>query len=145
MNYKLSKKEPKIPSLKVLPYKANIGNELPDKFVFIGRSKSIIADADVDDLTCDHMEEFMNATTEKDEDTLYERAIIGKALGTLPMPMHIINPEARVTQYCAKCLYRLNGVGYGKFRAENPKQTLTIVMRNELPLLSKVNCRNDQT
>ena len=129
----IESKQGEIPSLKVLPYKASVDHELLDNLVFMGKFESIVPDAEVDDLTDDHVESFVTSIVEKDDDVMYDPATIDKALRKLRIPMHISDPEARITQYCAEFFNRLNGVGYGKFRSENPEQTIKLLMQFVYP------------
>lgn len=123
----IKSKQAEIPSLKVLPYKASIDHQLLDNLVFMGKFDALAPDTEADKLTDDHIEKCIKSIIEK-EDVLYDPNVIDKALKGLRMPININDAEARVTQFCSAFFNRLNAVGYGKFRTENPEQIVKLMI-----------------
>lgn len=132
----IKSKQYEIPSLKVLPYKANIDHQLLDNLAFMGKFDKNASNTDVNKLTDDHIEQFVKSIIEK-MDVLYDPAVIDKALKGLRMPMHVNDSDAWVTQFCSEFSNRLNAVGYGKFGTENTEQTVKLMMQNIYPTTLK--------
>lgn len=59
---------------------------------------------------------------------MHEHDNIDKAIRKLTMPMHITDPETRISHYCAEVFNLWNGVGH-----ENPEKSIIHFMRNLYP------------
>lgn len=128
----IKSKQSEIPSLKVLPYKASTDHQLLDNLVFMGKFDKLAPDTETDTLSDDHVDKFVKSIIEE-KDELFDPTVIDKALKGLRMPMNINDAEARVTQFCSEFFNRLNAVGYGKFRTENPEQTVKLMRQSVYP------------
>ncbi len=47
--------------------------------------------------------------------------------------MNIVDPDARITHYCSECFERLEGIGCGQFREDNPEKTIKLLLQRVRP------------
>lgn len=64
---------------------------------------------------------------------LPDPCVINKALASLEMPMYISDPDARVTQVCADFFERMESIGFGDYRIDNPESTMDLMMQKLIP------------
>lgn len=133
-NYKaeINSKKSEIPSLSVLSLKDSIDRNLLKNLLFMGKFDTIAPKATTDTLNDTQIETYLNSLLDH-ADKLYDPVLIDKALQGLRMPMEVHDPNARITEYCAEVFKRLDGIGYPKFKSDNPKQTVELLMRRIYP------------
>ena len=134
----ISAKQAEVPSLKVLPYTASIDRSLLKNLFFMGKFDSIAADASsAKDLTDAHIEMYIKSLVSRPSNADFDPSIIEKALEGFSMPTYIANADARITHYCADFFERLESVGCGDFREENPKKAISLLLGHLQPAVLK--------
>lgn len=59
-------------SVQLFLYEASVHHELLDNLVRMSNFESVVADANIDDFSNSHIEQFIEAIIDKDEDTPYD-------------------------------------------------------------------------
>lgn len=127
-------KQAQVPSLTTLPYSASIDRALLKSLVFMGKF-DVIAPAveKAQDLTDDHIRTYVHQLIAASNANELDPIVIENALEGFKMPMHIANADARVTHFCADFFERLESVGCGSFRDQNPKKAVRLLCHRIQP------------
>ena len=134
----ITAKQADVPTLKALPYTASIDRSLLKNLFFMGKFDTIAEGvANAKDLTDAHIKTYVESLVSRSSDDKLDPAIIEKALEGFSMPMHIVNADARITQFCADLFERLESVGCGEFREDNPKKTINLLLSRLQPAALK--------
>ncbi len=99
----------------------------------MGRFDSIAPEVDVEELTEDHIKAFLESITRRTEQDGYNPVVIENALKGVRMPLNIEDPEAREFEFMHNIFSRLEGVGYGDFKKENPKVMIQLIQERLYP------------
>ena len=117
-----------IPSLKMVPYTASIDRLMLKNLLFLEKMENIALDATIETISDEQQKTYINSLVKRSSNT-YEPTQIEQALSSLSMPMEIVDPEARITQYCCNFFYRLESIGCIDFRTDNPKKTVQLLLQ----------------
>jgi len=131
-------KQVDVPSLKALPYKASVDRSLLKSAFFFGKFQTIAADVtEVSNLTSEHIESFVKSLVARTSATRTDYSVIEKVLVGFSMPMKIVDADVRIMHYFSDFFERLESVGYGSFRTENPEQTVKLLISRLQPAALK--------
>lgn len=130
----ISSKQSELPSLRELPFTASIDRSLLKSLFYMGKFDSLAPNAtQVNDLTNDHIKNYIDSIVSVSDGDVIDPTIIDKALEGLTTPTDIANPEARIIHYCADFFERLEGIGHSNFRDKNPKLTVKLLLKRLSP------------
>lgn len=96
------------------------------------RFDEIAPDVTVDNVSDDHIEKYIKSIIKPGAGD-NEPALIRQALSMLSFPTSVSNESARITTYCGECFDQIEEVGYGKFREDNTKHTISLLLKNGQP------------
>lgn len=88
--------------------------------------KKIAPGRDFNRLPPTHVEKWVRSLVERETST-YDPSIIEKCLAGLRLHMNIADPGARMLDYCSLFFERLEPVGYGICKENNPKITVSLL------------------
>ena len=125
-------KRSELPSLKSLPYKASIDRALLKHLLFMQKLDKYAPEATIENLTDEQLQAYLTSLVQRAH-TGYEPELIESAIASLSWPDTIIDPDARVTTYCSNFFERLDSVGCGNFKIDNPKHTVSLMLRRVKP------------
>lgn len=119
-------KQTEMPSLLITPYTASVDRSLLKHLLFMGSFDEIAPDATVESLTNEQIKSYLDSLVQNKD--AYEPARLREALAGLSFPVKITDPTARIMTYCADAFERLDAVGYGDFKSENPKHMIRLLL-----------------
>lgn len=120
------------PSLTQTPLVAAVDRGLLKNLIFMGNFDFINENITLDNITDDHVKTFITSLVSKGDEE-YDPTRIEQALSTLSFPNHVADAEARITTYCSMFFDKLESVGYGEFKSDNSKQTISLLTRHLQP------------
>lgn len=131
--YKLevSSKQVEMPSLQSTPCTASVDRSLLKHLIFMGNFDDVTLDATIGSLTGENIKDYLLSLINNKgnkEDQVYDPVRLCEAMAGLKFPSNIVDPAARITAYCADISERLDAIGYWKFKAENPKHTIRLLL-----------------
>lgn len=127
-----------VPSLKPLLYSASIDRSPLKNLFFMGKFDSIASEVtDVSRLQDSHIRTYIESIVSRSSESPMDPAVIERALDGWCMPTHILNADARVTHFCSEFFDRLETVGCGYFREENPKKCVNLLIQRLQPAVLK--------
>ena len=126
-------KQADLPNLTALPYTASIDRTLLKSLFFMGKFDNIAKGVEsASSLNNKHIKTYVQSLVSRTDKTL-DHVAIEKVLADLSMPMEIADADARITTYCADFFERLESIGCGDFREQNPKKTIRLLMSRVQP------------
>lgn len=125
-------KQAEIPSLQETPYTASIDRSLLKHLVFMGSFDDVDPNITYETVTSENIKDYLKNLV-KNTDKLYDPTRLRDAMAGLKFPGSIRDPAARIITYCADVFERLDAVGYGEFKTENPKHTIKILLERVRP------------
>ncbi len=78
---------------------------------FMGEFDTIAPDTNLEDITSDHIQEYLKGIVENAQNKLPDTQLIETALTGLKTPMHIVDATARIKQLVADYLKRMADIG----------------------------------
>ncbi len=88
----------------------------------MGKFDNIAQEAEsVSNLTDDHVKLYVESVVKRADKGSIDNVAMEKVLADFSMPMNISDADARITTYCADFFERLESIGCGDFREQNPK------------------------
>lgn len=127
----IKEKQVELPTLTAAPYTASIDLDVLETMVFFGKFDIIAPDVEAQDPTSDHIKTFITGRVAAPLEG-FDSKVIENALKGIRVPTRIPNPEAHILSYANEFFQRLKRVGYGEFRTQNPKKTLSAIVANVL-------------
>jgi len=116
----------------------NVSRFLLKSAFFFGKFQTIAADVtEVSNLTSEHIESFVKSLVARTSATRTDYSVIEKVLVGFSMPMKIVDADVRIMHYFSDFFERLESVGYGSFRTENPEQTVKLLISRLQPAALK--------
>ena len=128
----VAEKKAELPTLTAASYNVSIDSELLQTMVFLGKFDDIAPDVEAADLTSDHVKTFIDGLV-KASTSDFDPKVVDNVLKGIRVQMSIADPEARMLHYVNDFFKRLNSVGYGAFKKENPKKTVELLCKNLFP------------
>lgn len=125
-------KQAEVPALTLVPYTASIDRTLLKHLVFMGAFDEIQENATVETLSDVHIKTYIDSLVTTSEDEV-DPSRIREALKGLKFPVKIASPSARIMTYCADVFERLDAVGYGDFKTNNPKHMIKLLLEGIRP------------
>ena len=135
-------KQADLPTLKALPYTASIDRTLLKSLFFMGKFDNIATGVEsASSLNEGHIKTYVQSLVSCTDKTI-DHVAIEKFLADLTLPMEIADANARITTYCADFFERLEIIGCGDFREQNPKKTIRLLMSRVQPQALKRELRH---
>ena len=131
--FEIFSKQADLPNLTELPYTASIDRTLLKSLFFMGKFDNIAKGvASASSLNDEHIKTYVQSLVSRTDKTI-DHVVIEKVLADLAMPMEIADADARITTYCADFFERLESIGCGDFREQNPKKTIRLLRSRVQP------------
>ena len=129
------------PSLKAASLLLSVDRTLLKSLFFTDEFEKINKRLTIDTLKETHLEKYLDTLVSAPQG-VFDRATINQALQGLRMPMHVMQPEARVQKYFNDFYRRLDEVGCSSFLTENPKKSVKLLLARVEPQVLKTEMRS---
>ncbi len=119
-------KQAHVQNLKALPQTASVDRAFLMSLFLMEKFDDIAEeDESVSNLTDDRIKLYVESLVKHEEEVFVDHEAMAKVLADFSMAVKIANPDAKITTYCAYFFDRLERIGCGYFRKQNPKKPST--------------------
>lgn len=130
----IEEKRNESPSIQAASYKVSIDRTLLNNMHFLGKFKDIAPGVTVKDLSSNRVEALLRGMVSRSRTDDVDPGTIHASLNGLKMKMTIRSAEARILDFLNNCFSRLEGVGYGDFKKNNPRKTIKLIQEKLYPV-----------